>query len=219
MNRHRSPCCDAPMQYWIVRDVYLCKQCKKEHDVLSIERDHVMYTGGPRYLLLGSGSEHSRRVQHSGKTDFSDGVLVKLDMDAGVNPDVVHNLDELPYPFTDNEFDEIHAYECLEHCGRQGDGEFFFAQFGEFWRMLKPDGIVAITVPLWDSEIAWGVPDHKRVFPPSLFGFLEPSYYDNLGKPGYADYRHWLGKTNFKVLHVQRLDAAMQLCVVLRAMK
>lgn len=35
------------MPYMINRDAYVCQQCKKEYDVLSVERDHVMYTGGP----------------------------------------------------------------------------------------------------------------------------------------------------------------------------
>ncbi len=40
----------------------------------------------------------------------------------------------------DNLFDEIHAYEVLEHVGTQGDYKRFFWQFGQFWRILKPDG-------------------------------------------------------------------------------
>lgn len=175
----------------------------------------------PCYLLIGSGNEHSRRIQtpENPSTDFSDGTLVKLDIDPRAKPDVVHDLNELPYPFADNEFDEIHAYECLEHCGTQGDGKFFFAQFGEFWRMLKPNGLMAISVPVWNSEVAWGVPDHKRVFPPCVFGFLDPAYYDNVGKPGYADYRDWLGPTHFKVQGMKQSDEAMQLFVLLKAVK
>lgn len=171
-----------------------------------------------RYLLLGAGTEHLRRIQYMGRQDFS-GELVTLDMDADLQPDVVHDLNDLPYPFEDGEFDEIHAYECLEHCGTQGDGRFFFAQFGEFWRLLKPSGALALSVPQWDSEIALGVPDHKRVFPPCVFQFLEPRYYERVGQPGVADYRKWLGCTHFEILGIEPHKEAMQLYVLMRAVK
>jgi SAM-dependent methyltransferase len=172
-----------------------------------------------RYLLLGSGSEHSKRIafDKSPEKDFSEGELVTLDVDPDLNPNVVHDLDSLPYPFQDNEFDEIHAYEVLEHCGTQGDGKFFFNQFAEFYRMLKPDGYMMISVPMWDCDMAWGVPDHKRVLPANVFGFLNPSYYDNIGQPGYADYRKWLGKTNFLVTGIDEMKT--QLYIVMKAIK
>lgn len=178
------------------------------------------------YLLLGSGSNHTKCVRFEGsdevgpgspESDFSGGRLVTLDIDPRLNPDVCHDLDVLPYPFGDDIFDEVHAYEVLEHTGRQGDGKFFFDQFSEFWRILKPGGYMILSVPLWDTEMAWGVPDHKRVFTPNLFGFLEPEYYDNLGKPGYADYRHWLGETHFKCISYK--EDKMSLFVILRAVK
>ena len=180
-----------------------------------------------RYLLLGSGNEFGKRINFpklegddgrgSPEEDFSSGTLVKSDIDPDVNPDVVWDLDQLPYPWADNEFDEIHAYEVLEHTGTQGDGKFFFAQFAELWRILKPNGYLMLSVPMWDSEVALGVPDHKRVLPRNIFGFLEPSYYDNLGKPGYADYRKWLGTTHFKVLSYKETD--MSLYMVMQAIK
>lgn len=176
-----------------------------------------------RYLLIGSGSNHEKRFTFddegfpgSPEKTF-DGELVKLDIDPDVKPDVVWDLDVLPYPFKDEEFDEIHAIEVLEHCGRQGDAKFFFGQFAEFYRILKPNGYMCISVPMWDGEVAWGVPDHKRVFTPGLFGFLSKSYYDNLGKPGYADYRKLLGTTNFHPLGAQ--EGKESLYVVLRAVK
>ena len=76
---------------------------------------------------------------------------------------------------------------------------------------------MVISVPMWDHYMAWGVPDHRRCLPLNVFGFLEPSYYDNLGKPGYAAYRKWLGKTNFSVIHAQELPDTLY--VVLRAVK
>lgn len=114
------------------------------------------------------------------------------DKDPDLGKHSTHNLNDLPYPWKDNEFDEIHAYEVLEHCGRQGDGDFFFGQFNEFWRILKPGGFMMISVPMWDAEVAWGVPDHCRVLPPGIFAYLTADYYENVGKPGFGDYRKYL---------------------------
>ncbi len=174
-----------------------------------------------KYLLAGCGHEHSKRVRcpESPSADFSDGVLVTWDVDPDVQPDVVHDLDVLPYPFAEGEFDEIHAYECLEHCGTQGDAKFFFGQFAEFWRILSPGGLLALSVPLWNTDLAWGVPDHRRVFPPTIFGFLEPRYYENVGKPGYADYRKLLGRTHFEVLGAQEDRNVGSLYVLMKAVK
>lgn len=179
-----------------------------------------------KYLLIGCGNEHSKRIwfdangengKGSPERDFGSGELVTLDIDPDLSPSVVHDLDKLPYPFADDEFDEIHAYEVLEHCGRQGDGEFFFAQFREFYRILKHDGYLMISVPMWDNEIAWGVPDHKRVLPKSIFAFLDRAYYENIGKAAYGDYRHLLGDVHLPSVGFE--ESETQLHVVLRAVK
>lgn len=173
------------------------------------------------YLLIGCGHDRGKRVQmpESPEKDFSAGNLVTLDLDESTGADVVHDLEVLPYPFADNQFDEVHAYEVLEHCGTQGDAKFFFGQFAEFWRMLKPGGLMCISVPLWDCETAWAVPDHKRVLPPAIFGFLDQSYYKNVGKPGYGDYRKLLGATDFEPVGRQEVTQSQSLYVVMRARK
>lgn len=174
-----------------------------------------------RYLLLGAGHDRGKRVNmpESPEKDFDAGDLVTLDFDPSTNPDVAHDLDVLPYPFADEEFDEVHAYEVLEHCGSQGDARFFFGQFAEFYRILKPGGLMCISVPLWDCEVAWAVPDHKRVLPPGIFGFLDKNYYRNVGKPGYGDYRSLLGTTDFEPIGKQEVSASHSLYIVLRARK
>jgi len=145
-----------------------------------------------RILLVGCGNEHSKRIyfDDSPKRDFDGDELVLHDFSPDIETDYSNDLSILPYPWPDEEFDEIHAYEVLEHCGSQGDGEFFFGQFNEFHRVLKPGGYMMLSVPIWDREVALGVPDHKRVMPGSLFFFLTKEYYENVGKPGFADYRH-----------------------------
>lgn len=64
--------------------------------------------------------------------------------------------------FPTNSFDEIHIYDSLQRYGQQGDERFFRAQFSELHRILKPNGLLVGTVPMWDSPVAW-MPGHTRV--------------------------------------------------------
>ena len=192
-------------------------------------------------LLLGCGNVHNKRIKFSGDLDdpaaiekiigrgspwekFEDYCRLHLhDIDPELMQAYIDNLDNwrgsavgmdlhdlnvLPYPWLTEQFDEIHAYEVLEHCGRQGDGDFFFGQFNEFWRMLKPGGYFMLSVPMWD-------PDHCRVMPAGLFGFLTEDYYENVGKKeGYGDYRSYLQGRYW--VAVAKHESEEQLHVVLR---
>lgn len=143
-----------------------------------------------RELLIGCGNSRKKNVTGSW-TDPDWNNLTTLDIDPSCNPDVVHDLDVLPYPFEDNSFDEIHAYEVLEHCGKQGDWKFFFGQFHELWRMLKPNGLLVATCPMHDSPWAWGDPGHTRVITKQSLIFLDQREYSQIGATAMTDYRPW----------------------------
>lgn len=140
-------------------------------------------------LLLGCGSTRDRRIVVNGERGWKD--LVTLDFNTDHRPDVIHDLEELPYPFPDDTFHEIHAYEVLEHLGRQGDWRTFFAQFSEFWRILEPGGFLAATCPSYRSMWAWGDPSHTRVITSGSLVFLDQSQYRiQVGKTAMSDFRH-----------------------------
>ena len=170
-------------------------------------------------LLLGCGNARDKRIKFTLVPDDWQN-LTTHDVDPESKADVIHDLDVFPYPWSDNQFDEVHAYEVLEHCGQQGDAVSFFAQFAELWRILKPGGYLCGTVPQWNSPMAWGVPDHKRVMPKELFTVLDARYYEDLGKEsgkGKADYRKFLKTTNFAGLAFQ--EGEYQMGFVLQAIK
>ena len=141
-----------------------------------------------RQLLLGAGNSREKRIVHELSPGREFEGLVTLDLG---DADVIHDLDILPYPFEDGEFDEIHAYEVLEHCGSQGDFRYFFGQFNEFHRILKPGGVFCGSVPHFQSVWAWGDPGHRRVLPVTVFNWLDESFYANLDTP-MSDYRRWI---------------------------
>ena len=149
-------------------------------------------------LLIGCGNSRQKRMHPEGASaEWSN--LITLDFSEDCRPDVVHDLEDLPYPFEDNSFDEIHAYEVLEHTGNQGDWKFFFDQFSELHRILKPDGCLYASVPNWQSIWAWGDPSHKRVLSPASLVFLnQAQYQQQVGKTAMTDYRSYWAK-NFDI--------------------
>jgi len=145
-------------------------------------------------LLIGCGNQRKKQVTIPDiPTQWTD--LVTLDIDEDCNPTYCHDLENLPLPFDDNMFDEVHAYEVLEHTGQQGDWRFFFNQFYELWRILKPGGYLIGTCPMWDSMWAWGDPGHKRIISSGSLVFLsQKEYAAQVGKNAMTDYRkYWDG--------------------------
>lgn len=153
-------------------------------------------------LLIGCGNNKSKKVTFDAiPAHWTE--LTTLDIDEAARPDVVHDLEDLPLPFDDDMFDEIHAYEVLEHTGQQGDWRFFFNQFYEFWRILKPGGYLIGTCPMWDSMWAWGDPGHKRIINEGSLVFLsQKEYRVQVGNSAMTDYRaYWDGDFDLIAKH------------------
>lgn len=165
-------------------------------------------------LLIGCGTNKKKQLAAPETGDeWRD--VVTLDMDSNCGPDVVWDLNHLPLPFEDDTFEEIHAYEVLEHFGQQGDWKAFFAQFTEFHRILKPGGRFFGVVPIWDSEWAWGDPGHTRVITPGTLSFLQQKVYEeDVGQSTMTDYRHSY-KVDFEIEGCQETNG--RLCFVLVA--
>jgi len=152
-------------------------------------------------LLLGAGSNHEKKIALPDFPDWKE--LVTLDFNKDHKPDVVHDLNRLPYPFKDDTFDEVHAYEVMEHLSQQGSFRFFFKQWSEIWRIMKPNGFFCGTSPMWNSPWAWGDPGHTRVISAQCLTFLsQPQYAMQVGKTPMTDYR-FVYKADFEPLHLE----------------
>ena len=177
-----------------------------------------------RYLLLGCGRSRERRLDAAcclgmsltARTDFSDGELLTVDANPSVKPDRLIDLDSTRWDLelTAGGFDEIHAYEVLEHLGRQGYAESFFASFRSIWRLLKPDGYLCASVPsLLNLPWLLGDPGHRRVISWEGMGFLERPH--SLAPPS-SDYRALL---DFDFARAWHFDDGANLYFILRAVK
>ena len=87
---------------------------------------------------------------------------VTLDIDPEHNPDIVHDLNVVPFPFKDNQFTEIVCHHVLEHLND------LFPAMQEIHRICAPKGLVYIEVPHYSSWCA-NTPEHKLRY--NYFGF------------------------------------------------
>ena len=179
-----------------------------------------------RSLLLGAGNSREKKIVWAGNTEWA-GKLTTLDMDPDCCADVVMDYDGLGkrswrhplgkrLPFAENTFDELGAFDTLEHVGKQGDWKGFFLEFGEYHRILKPGGLFYIIVPI--GEDAFADPGHTRFFQLNYFGFLSQEFYArNMAlKTTCTDYR-WAWRKDFDVLYLDKSGGHHIACVLRKA--
>jgi SAM-dependent methyltransferase len=118
-----------------------------------------------------------------GKTRIPDSIGVDCEEISG-SVDVVHDLNVLPYPFSNNFADEIHFYHVLEHLDNP------VAKLEEIHRILKSDGVLYMRVPHFSSNGAFTDITHKRPFSFYSFDVFEE-----------GSYHAYYSKVRFKILH------------------
>ncbi len=79
--------------------------------------------------------------------------------------DVVHNIEKLPLPFKDKEFDEILCQDIFEHLE-------YIPVLQDLHRILKPNGKIKIRVPHFTSRNNFIDPTHKKMFSIKTFEFF-----------------------------------------------
>lgn len=170
-----------------------------------------------RSLLIGCGNSRTKKVYLESHQEWV-GELTTLDFNPNCGADVIFDLARLSsiampeglhgiriLPFDDDTFDELAAYDVLEHFGRQGDWRGFFSEMAEFHRVLKPGGTFGIIVPIGEDALV--DPGHTRFFHATWFHFLSQSYYEKAlaeGRP-VTDYR-WYWPLNFEILFMEQQD-------------
>ena len=156
-------------------------------------------------LLIGCGRSKERKIRLRGDPDnFGDDWLTTIDIDPSCCPSILMDMNDLHkdggLPFDDDCFDEIHAYDFLEHIGTQGDWRGYFGEFAEYHRVLKQGGLFYALVPIGSDAIS--DPGHSRFFSINHFCFLSQEFYKNTQV---TDYR-WYWKKNFMIEYLNTIE-------------
>ncbi len=109
----------------------------------------------PKFRKLNLGSGNFPLKDH-----------INVDFLESLHPDVLHNLDEYPYPFEDGAFDEIFASHVIEHVRDP------FAFMRECHRLLSVGGKLHLKMPHFSRGFTH--PDHKRGFDVSFPLYFNP---------------------------------------------
>ena len=80
--------------------------------------------------------------------------------------DVVHDLNVYPYPFDDNEFEEVRCYHVLEHLND------IIKPLEEIWRITKSGGIIHVEVPSFPGVGAIVDPTHRQFYTYGTFDYF-----------------------------------------------
>ncbi|MBW7887010.1 MAG: class I SAM-dependent methyltransferase [Bacteroidetes bacterium] len=131
----------------------------------------------PKYTILDVGCGPRKRANALG-----------IDKIASSAADVLHDLNQFPYPFPENSFETIYCDNVLEHL------DDVIKVMVEFHRIAKPDAKIFITVPHYAHRNANTDPTHKH-----FFGLHSFDYFIEGTSHGEFHY----SPVHFKLLHVE----------------
>lgn len=90
---------------------------------------------------------------------------INLDIIAKKGINIIHDLNKLPLPFTNNSFDYILCKNILEHIN-------YFPLMNELYRILKKNGILKIKIPHFTSRSNYTDPTHINKFSSNTFHYF-----------------------------------------------
>lgn len=113
---------------------------------------------------------------------------VGIDRVADIGVDLVHDLEQYPWPFDDESIYEFHCSHFVEHV------KDLVKFMEEAWRCLMPGGTIEITAPYYTSVRAWQDPTHVRGITDVTFAY----FCKDTAKTAHVD--HYTGKCNFELV-------------------
>jgi hypothetical protein len=118
---------------------------------------------------------------------------VNVDSAPACEPDVLHNLEDTPWPWVDNTATHIAFIHSLEHMG--ADPEVFLAIIRETYRVAKPGCWITIHVPHHRHDHFVGDPTHVRAITPQLLNLFDREKNDAWVAGGFSNtpLAHYLG--------------------------
>jgi SAM-dependent methyltransferase len=99
---------------------------------------------------------------------------IGIDVSSDTDADVVHDLNELPWPLESDAFDEIVLQDVIEHL------HDLYGVFAEVHRVARPGARVLLRTPHFSSVLAYSDPTHVHL--------LSAAAVRSLAQPGFAHY-------------------------------
>jgi ubiquinone/menaquinone biosynthesis C-methylase UbiE len=81
---------------------------------------------------------------------------------------ITHDLDVLPWPWSDSSFDAIQAISVFEHLSIT-----LIQALDECWRILKPGGQLVIKYPIYTTPTAHDDPTHRWHWSEKVLDFVD----------------------------------------------
>lgn len=91
---------------------------------------------------------------------------VNVNKYANFSPDLVHDLEIIPWPFEESSYDEVNLIHVLEHLGH--DSDTFVAIMQELYRIAKAGAKIQVNVPHPRHDDFLNDPTHIRPITPDL---------------------------------------------------
>lgn len=95
---------------------------------------------------------------------------VGIDINPKTGADIIHDLNNYPYPFDPSTFDEIYADNVIEHLAD------VIKVMEELHRIAKPNALIKIDVPYFRAQWAFIDPTHKHFFTTESFSYFDPEH-------------------------------------------
>jgi SAM-dependent methyltransferase len=100
----------------------------------------------------------------------SDEIVTGLDKANLLSVDILHNMEDFPYPLKSNTYDKIIMHHSLEHVSKVNNIKII----EEIYRLLKPNGLLIVNVPIghWFTYD----PTHQNYVPFWYWKYFETNF-------------------------------------------
>jgi SAM-dependent methyltransferase len=115
--------------------------------------------------------------------------------------DIIHDLNNFPYPFESSIADEVLLENILEHLPNT------ITVMEELWRICKKGGRVEISVPYYNSLGASTDPTHVKFFTEHSFDYFTPD-----GDTWLSHYNYYT-KARFKIISIKPVQKKILQCL------